>query len=354
MFINTLTCIKNCHDPLEFALGNSSGTFYKSKKQASKKINYEKVIDKLISVARLLCPENEDNNLQLTGGASLALQTKKNMRPIYDFDFTANNLDKIKNVIAKFSDQNILHQIDLRDERIVKGMISLGKNGGEGPFIQFSVTQRKQEILNLNDNSDLIASQELLDTFYLEHGLSLQDALDCKDPNKQESAGDANTEDFSEISDSESYLNSEDTSDIDDSLQYTSDPNYFGNPSVICEDVKILGTDKLTIINPLTTANVKSGIMRRKNKYEHDLADFKIAMNLLKEQGKISKDDYTALCARNDLRNHLKQRLNKIRDSKLRQEAKNMLCTSQASNIVHPTTTPVTTNVIKIESEQGQ
>ena len=350
MNINALLRNQPTHTPLEFACGDhSEKSFGRKIKHSNTKINYDKVIQKLIAVAKILCPGNDDNNLQLTGGASLALQCEKRIRPIYDFDFTANDLDKVKAAITKFIDQNTLHDLDLADERIVKGVISFGKNG-KGPHIQFSVTQRKQEVLNLNDNSDLIDSQEILNKFHVDHKLNLQDALDCKESNVQEFSEDAYPAD---ISDFESHLNSEDTSELDDDLKYNLDEDFCGNPNTSCEDVKVLGTDKLTIINALTTAKVKSGLMRRKNKYEHDLADFKIAMNLLKEQGKISKADYEALCIRNNLRNHLKHQLNQIRDPALRKEAKNLLCTSQASKIVHATDTSIATIDIKVEPEQG-
>ena len=362
MNINPLNSTHSHHAPLEFALNNSTEDVI------PKKINYNKVMVKIILIAELLCPENDENNLQLAGAASLSVLATKNVRYTYDFDFTAKKLEKVKNVMEKIKsdsssffssaketiekedgkfknfflneleNQNFIFKIDLTDARIAKGSISLGKTTKrkDGIFIQFSVTQRKDISKSLFDNNDLLKSHLELNNFLLDKKLFLEDGLsDIKnsDQNNLDTLFDEDKDSqnsneslsFKElIKKYEEYEESKDTIDF-------SSHSFEDIVTSSYEDVKITGTDALTIINPLVCADVKAGLFRRDAKFKHDTEDFKIAIHLLKDLNKLDPKEFCGLYERFKLRNKLFTRLNLIEDSLLRKEIENKLCTSQAT-----------------------
>lgn len=317
MNTNTLNCYAMNNESLKFNLG---GTKSGGKETFDNEVKYPNVVKKLIDAAQILC-QQELTNLQLTGGAALALQA--NVRPIHDFDFTTNHFTQVKKTMDELKNQadpqNILFQMNTADSRILKGYLALEKKRGKrSTGVPFSVTQRQNDPFNITDNSDLSSSLDVLHQLAVDH-VELQQLL--RDSGLQSNPDLNMTNSTSDVKD----ISTASATGIDGSV-------VSAMSDVDDSDVRIEGTSQLTLQNVKKFAYVKSGLIRRLGKCEHDAADFDAAMVILKAQG-LDKKDEDALCARNALRNRIIAVADGIKDDMIRAVARNRICTSQAARL---------------------
>jgi hypothetical protein len=343
MNIDTLNLAKMNDRFLEFNLGGKETV----------KVRHPQVVEKIIAAAETLCPNNNEK-LLLTGGAGLALQVNDETRPVNDFDFTTPNLDGVKLAMSNLTNDTPVSKdskpkaSNLLQMKIGKGTLSglialetatKGKAKGQPcTGVKFTIkAQSNNKSLNIEDNSDLKEALDKLDSLYREHGLEYHTSYDCKNdsylinsPDHKCKAGDQpyikspdDTSDFeSSDFDDNSYLNDIPTNSSSAILNSGINPQHFS-------EVKIEGTEKLTLQSIRVLAYRKSGLIRRKDKYKRDVADSKLAMKSLTRQRILSKSEAAALYSRIKLRAYIKKKAHAIKDPKIRKIAKNIICTSQ-------------------------